>query len=292
MCNFLHIAMGRLSLQHTSGICSRVPSISHEVEPVFAWPKVAATWQSPSLCRIAHECGRYTTSRECKAPVSSPIHTFGDLASLATATAHLTHWNRDRMSSPGWNGRNLPAQADVLGHLRKVFEEVAFLKAAPRIPCEARRSGFEAQYSSRLGCCHRRRSSFSRDHWLRQGQLDRRPHAYPNTNSNRLANTDTDTNAYAIANSHPDTNARITFGGSDLVAQFLLGSGQLQRLSSLNGVRALRKNRQRRGYKFYRFNRASRADIFLCLDRSQQFQRGERHHNTSVEHRTVADRQL
>jgi hypothetical protein len=216
MCNLLHIATGPLSLPHSCGIRGPLLSISHETEPVFTRRRIAATRRNHVSYHVAHPLRKYTTSRECKPPTSRPIHTFGDLAGLARATAHLAHCNWVRMSSPGWNGGNLPAQVEVLWHLAGVFEEVAVMKTARQIACEARRSGFEAQHSSRLACGHLRRSSLSRDHGLRQGQLDRRPHA----NSNRLTNTDADTHANTDAHTNTNAHAGITFGGSSAATAF------------------------------------------------------------------------
>jgi hypothetical protein len=135
MCNILHTGIGALSVQPPPCGSVRVLHILRVITPVSSWQRLAETGQNPHHCRFAGRRRKYTTSRECKPLSSRPTQAFGDLASSTQETAHLTHCNKNRMRSPGWNGRNLPAQNEVLWNLTELSDRFLFVKTRPDSLC-------------------------------------------------------------------------------------------------------------------------------------------------------------
>lgn len=263
MCNPLHISMGPLSvLPSPRGI----PSMFCEIRPGGPSRMLAPIQRkAPAGTVDAAKRTKYTTSRECRPRDHAPIHTFGDLARFVTAKADLAYRNYCRLSSPGWNGGNLPTQAEALWPRVKSFAKHA--KTGSRTRCEARRPTFEAQHTCRLAGTTVRRS-LACDHRVRSRQLNRRSHVgNTDSNSNRIADTITHAHTYA------DANAERAFGLADMVGQLVVGGGELQHLSRINSFRSVCEAGQRRHHKFYGYDRTSGKHIFLCSYRSQQFQR-------------------
>lgn len=129
MCKLLHIPRGPLSLQKISLDCRGIRSTAHELKPVCAWLTVDRGTAVYGRRRLRR---KYTTSREFKHRGRIPIHTFSDLVPYAIAKADWTHSDPNCLSSLGWNGGNLPAQADRLGQPVKDFAEVANIRDSLR----------------------------------------------------------------------------------------------------------------------------------------------------------------